>query len=92
VCSVPYVPDVPGRSAAVSNTTPTLAVGTARLRPQASRIGTSSSGAGRPPILDDVERVTVYQRTANWCTPLNNRPITLEEQVELKASSKRCGD
>ena len=21
-------------------------------------------------------RVTVYQRTANWCTPLNNRPIT----------------
>ena len=29
--------------------------------------------------------ITVYQRTANWCTPLNNRPITPEEQAELRA-------
>jgi cation diffusion facilitator CzcD-associated flavoprotein CzcO len=27
----------------------------------------------------------VYQRSANWCTPLNNRPITPEEQVRLRA-------
>ena len=54
-------------------------------------IGTSSSGVQVvPTILDDVERVTVYQRTANWCTPLNNRPITAEEQAELRPDSKRC--
>jgi cation diffusion facilitator CzcD-associated flavoprotein CzcO len=27
----------------------------------------------------------VYQRSANWCTPLNNRPITPEEQAQLRA-------
>ena len=27
----------------------------------------------------------MYQRSANWCTPLNNRPITAEEQAELRA-------
>jgi cation diffusion facilitator CzcD-associated flavoprotein CzcO len=27
----------------------------------------------------------VYQRSANWCTPLNNRPITREEQAQLRA-------
>src|SRR5581483_1530938 len=32
---------------------------------------------------------TVYQRTANWCTPLNNRPITAEEQAQLRADFER---
>ena len=27
----------------------------------------------------------MYQRTANWCTPLNNAPITPEEQAQLRA-------
>ena len=27
----------------------------------------------------------MYQRTANWCTPLNNAPITAEEQAQLRA-------
>ena len=27
----------------------------------------------------------MYQRTANWCTPLNNRPITSDEQARLRA-------
>jgi cation diffusion facilitator CzcD-associated flavoprotein CzcO len=27
----------------------------------------------------------VYQRTANWCTPLNNAPITPDEQRQLRA-------
>ena len=45
-------------------------------------VGTSSSGVQVvPTILDDVASLTVYQRTANWCTPLNNRPITAEEQA-----------
>jgi cation diffusion facilitator CzcD-associated flavoprotein CzcO len=49
-------------------------------------VGTSSSGVQVvPTILDDVASITVYQRTANWCTPLNNRPITREEQAQLRA-------
>ena len=27
----------------------------------------------------------MYQRSANWCTPLNNAPITPDEQVRLRA-------
>ena len=49
-------------------------------------VGTSSSGVQVvPTILDEVESLTVYQRTANWCTPLNNTPITPEEQAQLRA-------
>ena len=38
-----------------------------------------------PAIADEVASLTVYQRTANWCTPLNNAPITPEEQAQLRA-------
>jgi cation diffusion facilitator CzcD-associated flavoprotein CzcO len=49
-------------------------------------VGTSSSGVQVvPAIVDDVASLTVFQRTANWCTPLNNRAITADEQAELRA-------
>ena len=35
-------------------------------------------------IAEDCEQLTVFQRTANWCTPLRNRQITAEEQRALK--------
>ncbi len=35
-------------------------------------------------IAPDCKHLTVFQRTANWCTPLRNRPITTREQQELK--------
>jgi cation diffusion facilitator CzcD-associated flavoprotein CzcO len=38
-------------------------------------------------IAPEVAHLTVFQRTANWCTPLRNRPITAEEQRELKAKA-----
>ena len=85
VLSVPYTPDVPGRDdfRGVQHHTglwPAEPVDFTGKR--VAVIGTSSSGVQVvPTILDDVESVTVYQRTANWCTPLNNRPITPEEQA-----------
>lgn len=39
-------------------------------------------------IAPDCKHLTVFQRTANWCTPLQNRPITDEEQKELKAKAQ----
>jgi cation diffusion facilitator CzcD-associated flavoprotein CzcO len=49
-------------------------------------VGTSSSGVQVvAAVVDDVAELTVYQRSANWCTPLNNRPITAEEQATLRA-------
>src|SRR4029434_2826245 len=49
-------------------------------------IGTGSSGVQIiPAIAGEVASLTVYQRTANWCTPLHNAPITAEEQARLRA-------
>ena len=39
-------------------------------------------------IAPECKSLTVFQRTANWCTPLRNRPITAEEQKKLKAEAE----
>ncbi len=89
VLSVPYLPDVPGRAsfrgeAHHTGLWPSEPVDFAGKR--VAVVGTSSSGVQVvPAIADEVESLTVYQRTPNWCTPLNNRPITAEEQAELRA-------
>jgi cation diffusion facilitator CzcD-associated flavoprotein CzcO len=89
VLSVPFFPDIPGRddfdgeqfhtglwpSTPVDFTNKRVAV-----------IGTGSSGVQIIPVIaPEVAELTVYQRTANWCTPLNNAPITREEQAQLRA-------
>jgi cation diffusion facilitator CzcD-associated flavoprotein CzcO len=89
VLSVPYIPDVPGRDdfrgeAHHTGRWPATPVDVAGKR--VAVVGTSSSGVQVvPAIVDEVAALTVYQRTANWCTPLNNRPITPEEQARLRA-------
>ncbi|HMQ28287.1 MAG TPA: NAD(P)/FAD-dependent oxidoreductase, partial [Acidimicrobiales bacterium] len=93
VLSVPFYPDVPGREdfAGVSVHTgrwPQEPVDLAGKR--VAVIGTGSSGVQIiPNIVDEVASLTVYQRTANWCTPLNNAPITDEQQAELRAGFER---
>ena len=89
VLSVPYLPDVPGLAdfRGVAHHTglwPKEPVDFAGKR--VAIVGTSSSGVQVLPIIaPDAASVTVYQRTANWCTPLNNAPITDEEQAQLRA-------
>jgi cation diffusion facilitator CzcD-associated flavoprotein CzcO len=89
VLSIPYIPDLPGRDsfrgeAYHTGLWPASTVDFTGKR--VAVIGTSSSGVQVvPAIADQVESLTVYQRTANWCTPLNNAPISSLEQVELQA-------
>jgi cation diffusion facilitator CzcD-associated flavoprotein CzcO len=89
VLSIPYLPDIEGREefageAYHTGLWPDRPVDFAGKR--VAVIGTSSSGVQVvPAIVDEVASITVYQRTANWCTPLNNAPITDEEQVRLRA-------
>src|SRR5690606_2639945 len=89
VLSVPYVPDVPGHDdfRGVAHHTGRWPKGPVELAGRrVAVVGTSSSGVQVvPAILDEVASLTVYQRTANWCTPLNNSPITSEEQARLRA-------
>lgn len=42
--------------------------------------------------MDEVAELTVYQRSANWCTPLNNSPITAAEQRRLRAGFEELRD
>ena len=90
VLSVPYFPDVPGRDdfrgeqyhTGLWPATPVDFAGK-----HVAVIGTGSSGVQIIPcIADEVASLTVYQRTANWCTPLNNAPITAS-----RASAAPCG-
>jgi cation diffusion facilitator CzcD-associated flavoprotein CzcO len=89
VLSVPYFPDVPGRGdfqgeSYHTGMWPPTPVDFADKR--VAVIGTGSSGVQViPSIAAEVASLTVYQRTANWCTPLNNAPITPEEQDRLRA-------
>jgi cation diffusion facilitator CzcD-associated flavoprotein CzcO len=88
VLSVPYLPDVPGRDEfkGESHHTglwPSEPVDFAGKR--VAIVGTSSSGVQVvAAVVDEVTSLTVYQRSANWCTPLNNAPITPEEQARLR--------
>ena len=50
-------------------------------------IGTGATGVQViQTIAKDAGHLTVFQRTPNWCTPLNNRPISDEEQRAIKSS------
>jgi len=50
-------------------------------------IGTGSSGVQiAPEIADEVASLVMYQRTPTWATPLNNHPISAEQQAYLKAN------
>jgi cation diffusion facilitator CzcD-associated flavoprotein CzcO len=89
VLSVPYFPDVAGRGdfrgeSYHTGLWPATPVDFAGKR--VAVIGTGSSGVQLiPAVAAEVASLTVYQRTANWCTPLNNAPITPEEQARLRA-------
>ena len=89
VLSVPYFPEVPGREnyrgeQYHTGLWPTTPVDFVAKR--VAVIGTGSSGVQLIPVIaGDVASLTVYQRTANWCTPLNNEPIDPDEQARLRA-------
>jgi cation diffusion facilitator CzcD-associated flavoprotein CzcO len=96
VLSIPYFPDVPGREdfrgvQVHTGLWPSTPVDLANKR--VAVVGTGSSGVQLiPAIADEVASLTVYQRSANWCTPLNNRSITPEEQARLKAGFEELRD
>ncbi len=88
VLSVPYFPDVPGRDGYGGESYHTGLWPSSPVDFRNKRvavIGTGSSGVQIIPVIaDEVTSLTVYQRTPNWCTPLNNAPITPEEQARLR--------
>ncbi|WP_040701303.1 flavin-containing monooxygenase [Nocardia vinacea] len=93
VLSVPFIPEVSGRELFGGEQhhtgrwpkTPIDFTGK-----RVAIIGTGSSGVQIvPAIADQVASLTVYQRTPDWCTPLNNAPLTPQERAEIKADFER---
>ncbi len=93
VLSIPIFPKVPGREdfKGVQHHTGLWPDEPVDFRgKRVAVVGTGSSGVQVvPAILDEVASLTVYQRSANWCTPLGNEPITAEQQVELRADFEK---
>jgi cation diffusion facilitator CzcD-associated flavoprotein CzcO len=96
VLSVPQFPDVPGRE---DFTGESYHPGRWPKEPvdftgkRVAIVGTGSSGVQiGPAIADDVESLTIYQRTPSWCTPLNNHPISARQQAYLKANFEPIRD
>jgi cation diffusion facilitator CzcD-associated flavoprotein CzcO len=89
ILSVPYFPDIPGREVFRGESHHTGRWPTTPVDFKGKRvavIGTGSSGVQLIPVIaSEVASLTVYQRTPNWCTPLNNAPITPTEQERLRA-------
>ncbi|MFT4247618.1 MAG: NAD(P)/FAD-dependent oxidoreductase [Pseudomonas sp.] len=96
VLSVPFFPNIPGREefAGISHHTglwPSEPVDFKGKR--VAVIGTGSSGVQVvPAIANEVASVTVYQRSPEWVTPLNNAPISEAEQAELRANFEAIRD
>ncbi|MFF2468437.1 flavin-containing monooxygenase [Streptomyces mirabilis] len=90
ILSVPFIPDIPGRGDFRGEQHHTGLWPKAPVDFSGKRvalIGTGSSGVQIvPAIADEVASLTVYQKVADWLTPLNNAPIAPEEQAELKAN------
>lgn len=57
---------------------------------EGKRVGVIGTGATAVQLIQEVAKtaghLTVFQRTPNWCAPLHNRPITAEEQKEIKTT------
>jgi len=96
VLSVPFIPDIPGRLdfRGVQHHTGLWPAGPVDLAgKRVAVVGTSSSGVQVvAAVAGEVASLTVYQRSANWCTPLNNRPISPAERAQLRADFEHLRD
>jgi cation diffusion facilitator CzcD-associated flavoprotein CzcO len=96
VLSVPQFPDVAGREDFKGESYHTARWpkdGVDVVGKRVAVVGTGSSGVQiAPMIADDVASLTMYQRTPSWCTPLNNHPISTEQQAYLKANFEAIRD
>ncbi|BCB89855.1 flavin-containing monooxygenase [Phytohabitans suffuscus] len=90
--SEPYVPAIPGLAdfAGVWHHTARWPHEPVELRgKRVAVIGTGSSGVQViPHVAAEAAELVVFQRTANWCTPINNRPITPERMREIRRTAR----
>src|SRR5919199_4658118 len=100
VLSAHYVPDFAGLESFQGTWCHTGRWPQDGLEVAGKRVGVIGTGASAvqliPEIAKDVAHLTVFQRTANYCVPLRNRPIDPAWQREIKANYpaifKQCSE
>ncbi len=89
VLSAPYTPDIPGRESYAGLCWHTATWPKEPIDLSDKRVGVIGTGATAVQLITEVAKnvghLTVFQRTANYCIPLHNKPISAAEQSELKA-------
>ena len=90
ILSARYVPDFVGLDSYKGNWCHTARWPKEGMDLAGKRVGVIGTGATAvqliPEIAKEVSHLTVFQRTANYCTPLRNGPIAPEWQRQIKAS------
>ena len=89
VLSAPYTPDIVGRHDFRGDSWHTAHWPHHPVDLSDKRVGVIGSGATAVQLITEVAKnvgqLTVFQRTANYCIPLNNHPIGPQEQAALKS-------
>ncbi|MES9535753.1 MULTISPECIES: NAD(P)/FAD-dependent oxidoreductase [unclassified Actinomadura] len=87
--SAVYVPDIKGRDSFRGRLVHTAAW-PADLSIEGKRVGVVGTGSTGTQFIcaaaKTVDRLTVFQRTAQYCVPNGNRPFTEEEKAEYRAN------
>lgn len=87
--SVPTLPDIPGLDSFRGRSFHTAQWPHDPVSFEGQRVAVIGTGATGVQTIQEVAktaaRLTVFQRTPNWCAPLGNAPITDDEQRAIKA-------
>lgn len=100
VLSAPFVPEIEGYESYQGESWHTSDWPREPFSLRGKRVGVIGTGATAVQMITEIAKevgeLTVFQRTPNYCKPLHNRPITEQEQVEIKANYpayfKRCNE
>jgi cation diffusion facilitator CzcD-associated flavoprotein CzcO len=91
----PVYPDIPGLSdfAGASFHSARWDHGVSHKDKRVGIIGTGSTAMQiLPAIVDDVAKVSLFQRTAQWVLPIDNPPYSEQEKAEFRQSPERLRD
>ncbi|HWU25336.1 MAG TPA: NAD(P)/FAD-dependent oxidoreductase [Rhizomicrobium sp.] len=90
ILSDPLYPDTPGRESFKGEMYHTSRWPAHEVNFEGKRVAAIGSAASAvqaiPIIAEKAAHLTVFQRTPNWCAPLNNRPVTDEEKRAMKGA------
>jgi cation diffusion facilitator CzcD-associated flavoprotein CzcO len=88
ILSAPIYPNVPGREDFTGEQYHTALWPDHEVDVTGKRVAVIGTGSSGVQLIQTVaplaESLTVFQRTPNWCTPLNNKEISPEKTAEIR--------